>query len=56
MTKAGLFYRNIKHLLKNRNNVHIMLNDSQYPIPQVEEKKKQYTTSDVNRADHARRL
>ena len=33
-----------------------MLNDSCSPISQVEEKKKQYTACDVNRADHKRRF
>ena len=33
-----------------------MLNDSCSPISQVEEKKKQYTARDVNRADHERRF
>ena len=33
-----------------------MVNDSRSPIPQVEEKKKQYTACDVKRDGHARRL
>ena len=40
MSKAGLFYHNMRHLLKNKNNAHIMLNDSRLPIPQVDKKKK----------------
>ena len=49
MTKDGLFYHDMSHLLKNKNNSHIMGNDSRSPIPQVEEKNKQYTYRDVNR-------
>ena len=41
MTKAGLFYHVMMNLLKNKKNTHIMVNDSRYPIPQLEEKKKQ---------------
>ena len=35
MTKDGLFYHDMMHLLKNKNNAHIMVNYSQSPIPQV---------------------
>ena len=35
MTKAGLFYHDIKHLLKNKD-MHIMGNNSNSPIPQVQ--------------------
>ena len=53
MTKAGLFYHYMRHILKN-NNAHIMVNYSHSPIPKLEENNKQYTARDVNRADHAR--
>ena len=43
-------------LLKNKNNAHIIVNNSRSPIPQVEEKKKQYTARDVNMDDWARKL
>ena len=33
MTKAGLFYHVMIHLLKNKKNTHIMVNDSRHPIP-----------------------
>ena len=55
MTKAGLLYHNMRHLLKN-NNAHTMVNDSRSPIPQVEEKMKQYTSCYVKRADCARQF
>ena len=35
MAKYILFYHNIRQLLKNKNNAHIMVNDSRSPIPQV---------------------
>ena len=38
MTKAGLFYHDIRHLLKNKD-THMMMNDSHYPIPQVQDMK-----------------
>ena len=53
MTDYGIFHHDIRHILKNKNNVHIMVNDSWSPIPQVQEKKKQDTTHDVNRTDGA---
>ena len=56
ITKAGLLFHNMIHLLKNKNNEHIMVNDSLSPIPQFVEKKKQFTTRDVNRADSARQF
>ena len=49
MTKAGLFYHNMRHFLKN-NNAHIMVNNPHTPIPQVEESKKRYTARDTKRA------
>ena len=36
-------------LLKNKNNTHIIANNSHSPIPQAEEKNKQYTTRDTKR-------
>ena len=56
MNKSGLLYHYMRGLLNNKNNMHIMVNDSCYPIPQVEEKKKQYTARNVKRADSARWL
>ena len=44
----------MKKLLKNKKNAHIPMNDSHSPMPQVEKKKKQYTTCDIKREDHAR--
>ena len=55
ITKAGLVYHNTRHLLKNKD-THIMVNDSHYPIPQVQEKKKIYTARNIKRADGAMRL
>ena len=37
MTKSGLFYQDMIHLRKKINKVHIIVNDSRSPIPQVEE-------------------
>ena len=34
MTKAGLFYHDMRHLLKNKD-LHIMMDDSHSPIPHV---------------------
>ena len=34
MTKAGLFYHNMRHLLKNKD-AHIMMDDLHSPIPHV---------------------
>ena len=55
MTKAGLFYHDMVHLLKNKY-AHIMVNNSHSPIPQVQDKKKRYTACDIKRADRARQL
>ena len=55
MTKAGLFYHDMRHLLKNKD-AHILMNDSHYPIPQVQDKKERYTARNIKRADLARRL
>ena len=49
MTKAGLFYHDIRYLLKNKD-AHIMVNDSHSPILQVQEKKERYTACDIKRA------
>ena len=56
MNKSGIFYHNMRHLLKKKNNAHIMVNNSRSPIPKMEEKKKHYTTQDVKRADCARQF
>ena len=55
ITKAGLFYHNMRHLLKNKY-AHILVNDSHSPIPQVQDKKERYTARDIKRADRARRF
>ena len=56
MIKSILFCHDIRHLLKNKNNTHSIVNDSRYPIIKMEEKKKQYTTRDVKRDDLARQF
>ena len=55
ITKAGLFYHDMRHLLKN-NYTHIMVNNLYSPIPQVQDKKKIYTSRDIKWADRARRF
>ena len=55
MTKAGMFYHDIMHFLKNKY-AHIMVNDSHPPIPQVKDNKKGYTTRNIKRADRARQF
>ena len=55
MNKAGLFYHDMRHLLKNKD-THIFMNDSHYPIPQVQDKKERYTAHNIKRADRARRF
>ena len=55
MTKAGLFYHDIRHLLKNKY-AHILVNDSHSPITQVQDKKERYTARDIKRACCARRF
>ena len=37
----------MRHLLKNKD-AHTMVNELHYPIPQVQGKKKGYTTHDIN--------
>ena len=56
MTKAGLFYHGMIHLLNNKNNAHIIVNDPHFPIPLVKENKNQYTPLDVKRNDSARKF
>ena len=46
MTKAGLLYHDIRHLLKNKD-AHIMVNDSRSPIPQAKDKKKGYINHNI---------
>ena len=55
MTKASLFYHDIRHLLKNKD-THILVNVSYSPIPQVQYKKERYTAHDIKRADCARQF
>ena len=55
MTKAGLFYHDMRYLLKNKG-VHIMVNDLHYSIPQVQDKKKGYTVRDIRKAYRARQF
>ena len=55
MTKADLFYHDMTHLLENKD-AHIMVNDSHYPIPKVQDKKERYTTRDIKQADCVRQF
>ena len=55
MTKAGLFYHDMRHLLNNKD-MHIMVNDSHSPIPQMQDKKEKYTAHNIKRADRARQF
>ena len=55
MTKAGLFYHGMSHLLKNKD-TYIIVNDLHSPIPQVQDKMKGYTARDIKRADCARQF
>ena len=55
MTKAGLFYHDIRRLLKNKDS-HIMVNDSHSPIPQVQDKDKIYISHDIKWANRSRRF
>ena len=53
MTKSGLFYHDMRHLLKNKD-VHIMVNVSRSPIPQVKDNKKVYTAHGIKISDNKR--
>ena len=55
MTKAVIFYHDMRQLTNNKE-VHTMVNDSNYPIPQVQDKKKGYTAPNIKRVDCARRF
>ena len=55
MTKSGLFYHDMRHLIKNKD-AHIMVNNSHSPIQKVQEKKKRYTSCDIKWADCERRF
>ena len=44
----------MRHLLKNKKNAQIMVNNSHYFIKKAEEKKKQYTARDVKITDYER--
>ena len=55
MTEAGLFYHNMRHLLKKKD-AHIMANDSNSQIPQVKDKNKGYTNRNIKQADRARQF
>ena len=55
MTKADLFYHDIRHLLKNKD-THILVNNPHYLIPQVQDKKERYTAHDIKQADRARQF
>ena len=50
MTKAGLFYHDMRHLL-NIKDAHILVNDSHSPIPKLQDKKERYTARDIKRDD-----
>ena len=56
MTKVGLFYYDMRKLLKNKKNAHIMVNYSLSTIPQVEKNYKQYTTHKIKSYDRARQF
>ena len=51
ITKAFLFYHNMTHLIKYKNNAHIMVNDSRSSIQKLEEKNKPHTTHNVKSSD-----
>ena len=55
MTKAGLFYHDIRHLLNNKD-LHILVNNLHSPIPQFQDKNEKYTVRDIKLADRARRF
>ena len=50
-----MFYHAMGNLLKNKD-THIMVNNSHLPIPQVQDKKKRYTTRYINWANRARKF
>ena len=45
----------MRHLLNNKD-ANIVVNESHCPIPQVQDKKKRYTSRDVKLADHERQF
>ena len=51
--KAGLFYNDIRNLLKNKDTCS---NNSHYPLPQLQDKKKGCTDCDIKRADCTRQF
>ena len=53
MTKAGMFYYDLRHLLKNMD-ADIMVNDSHETTRQVQDKNKIYHACDIKRADCAK--
>ena len=55
MNKADMFYHDVRHLLNNKD-AYIVLNDSHYPIPQLKNKKKEYTARDIKRYDCTRQF
>ena len=55
MTKAGLFYHYMRHLLKNQD-AHILVKDSHSQIPQVQDKKERYTACNIKRSGRARQF
>ena len=55
MTKVGLFYHDMRHLLKNKD-AQSIVNDSHSPIPQVQKKNKVYTASNIKWSGYARQF
>ena len=55
MTETGIFYHDMKHLLKNKDTL-IMVNNSHSPVPQVQDKKKRYTARDIKWTDCVRKF
>ena len=53
MTNAGLFYHDMRYLLKNKES-HIMVNYLHSPIPKVQYKKKRYIAHNIKRANRTR--
>ena len=56
ITKASIFYHDMRTLLSNKNNSHVIVNDSHSFITQGKEKNKQYTAHDVKISDRERRF